>query len=108
MSYDPTEKDLHVVEPAPSGAHGIIFQLPSHRRYIPYAWLLYADINREETEVCLQFTHSTVIVRGISLKTLHDWASTSILGEVRESSPTVLTSPYPIVRRIEITEKTEE
>src|ERR1700683_4414594 len=107
MAYDPTEKDDHPATPS-TGAHGIIFHLPVCRRYIPSAWLLYSDIKREETEVHFHFTHATVIVTGINLNSLHDWVSNSILGEVRESPPSLSSSRYPIVRRIEIAEKAEE
>jgi hypothetical protein len=107
MAYDPTEKDLHPAE-ASSGAPGIIFHLPSRRRYIPYAWLLYADMNREGTEIQFHFTHSMVAVTGTDLEPLHDWVSESKLGAVRESPPSLSSSRYPIVRRIEISEKTGE
>jgi hypothetical protein len=107
MAYTTIEKHEHPADPS-AGAHGIVFHLPSQRRFIPYAWLVYAAINHEETEILFQFTHSTVIVTGTDLATLHDWASRAMLKEVRESPPSLLTSKYPIVRRIEITEKTDD
>jgi hypothetical protein len=105
MAYASSEKDNYPAEWS-DGAPGIIFHLAIRRRYIPYGWLLHVEINRDETEIQFHFTHSIVIVTGTKLETLYDWASKSKLGAVRESAPFTMTTQYPIVRRIEITDKT--
>jgi hypothetical protein len=52
-------------------AQGITFHLPSRRRFIPYSWLLYAEMNEAETELYLQYNHCVVTITGTELRVLH-------------------------------------
>jgi hypothetical protein len=84
---------------------GITFHLPSRRRFIPYSWLLYTELNRDETELHLHYTHSIVIVTGSGLHDLQEKAECFRLCSVRETSPSSLESTSRAsVTRIEITE----
>ncbi len=53
-------------------AQGITFHLPSRRRFIPYSWLLYAEMNEAETELYLQYNHCVVMIAGTELRVLHE------------------------------------
>src|ERR1700692_5054324 len=63
---------------------GISFHLPSRRRFIPYSWLLYADLNQAATELHLHHSHSVVTIAGTNLGELHEAAELCQLSVVRE------------------------
>ena len=82
---------------------GITFHLPSRRRFIPYSWLLYIEVNEAGTELHLHYTHSVVSITGTHLEELHDAMKDFRLHAVREMSPS---SPgrASSIARIEIVE----
>src|SRR5271168_545721 len=65
-------------------AQGITFHLPSRRRFIPYSWLLNAEMNRAETELYLQYSHCVVTITGTELRALHEAMEHFHLHTVRE------------------------
>jgi hypothetical protein len=85
---------------------GISFYLPSRRRFIPYSWLLYADLNEVATELYLHYSHSVVTIAGTNLQELHEAAELFQLRVVRELPSSVYEGKNPGVTRIEIAEKT--
>ena len=90
-----------------AGSHlGISFYLPSRRRFIPYAWLLYADLNQAATELYLHYSHSVVTIAGTNLEELHEAAELFQLRVVRELASTSSQGKSASVSRIEIAEKT--
>ena len=91
-------------------AQGITFHLPSRRRFIPYSWLRYSELNQSETELQLHYTHSTVTITGTNLHHLHDAVEHFQLKAVREltSSATLEKFPDATVSRIEIIEKMDD
>jgi len=91
-------------------AQGITFHLPSRRRFIPYSWLRYSELNQSETELRLHYTHSTVTITGTHLHHLHDAVEHFQLKAVRElaSSATLEKLPDATVSRIEIIEKMDD
>jgi len=85
---------------------GISFHLPSRRRFIPYSWLLYADLNQAATELYLHYSHSVVTITGTNLEELHEAAELFQLSAVRELTSSSWQGKSPSVSRIEIAEKT--
>ena len=51
---------------------GIMFWMPSRRRFIPYSWLICSEINESETEIHFHYTHALVTVSGTNLGYIHD------------------------------------
>ena len=51
---------------------GISFYLPSRRRFIPYSWLHYAELNQTAKELYLHYTHAVVTITGANLEELHE------------------------------------
>ncbi|MCE0499210.1 MAG: hypothetical protein LV481_14820 [Methylacidiphilales bacterium] len=88
-------------------AQGITFHLPSLRRFIPYSWLLCSEMNQNETELHLYYTHATVTITGTNLHFLHDAVEHFRLKAVREM-PTTANAQDTTVTRIELTEKTDD
>src|SRR5271167_1410091 len=82
---------------------GITFHLPSRRRFIPYSWLLYTEVNEAGTELYLHYTHSVVIITGIHLEELYEAMKNFQLHAVREMSPSS-SGRTASVARIEIVE----
>jgi hypothetical protein len=100
-----SEKESHKDEIYARTAQGIAFYLPSRRRFIPYVWLVYSELNKNETELQLHYTHSMVIVTGTHLRGLQDAVEHFQLRAVRELPPSSLIGERePTVTRIEITE----
>jgi hypothetical protein len=90
-----------------SGSHlGISFYLPSRRRFIPYSWLHYADLNQTATDLYLHYTHSVVTITGTNLEELHEAVELFQLRVVRELPSSSWQGKSPGVSRIEIVEKT--
>ncbi len=87
---------------------GISFGLPSRRRFIPYSWMLYAELNQAKTELYFHYSHSIVTIVGKNLGELHEAAELFQLGVVRELSMSPFDDTGPVVTRIEIAEKTSE
>lgn len=87
---------------------GISFGLPSRRRFIPYSWLLHAELNQAETELYFHYSHSVVTISGKNLRELHEAAEHFQLGVVRELPLSALDDKGPVVTRIEIAEKTSD
>jgi hypothetical protein len=87
---------------------GISFCLPSRRRFIPYSWLLYAELNQTETELYFHYSHTVVTVVGKNLGELHEAAEIFQLGVVRELPLSLFDDKGAIVTRIEIAEKSSE
>jgi hypothetical protein len=86
-------------------AQGITFHLPSRRRFIPYSWLLHAEMNEAETELYLQYNHCVVTVRGTELRALHQAMEHFHLHTVRECPSSGGSWKSATVSRIEIAEK---
>ncbi len=85
---------------------GITFFLPSRRRFIPYSWLLHADLNQKHTELQLHYTHMLVTITGLELGRLYEAVSKLQLYIVLESfSSGTVSGKDPSVSRIEISEK---
>jgi hypothetical protein len=82
---------------------GITFHLPSRCRFIPYSWLLHAELNEAGTELYLHYTHSVVIIIGTHLEELHEAVKGYQLHAVRETPPSPL-GQVCSVSRIEIAE----
>ena len=89
-------------------AHGITFHLPSRRRFIPYSWLLHAEMNRAETELYLQYSHCVVTITGTELRALHEAMELFHLHTVRECPSSGGSWKSAIVSRIEIAEKVSD
>jgi len=91
-------------------AQGTTFHLPSRRRFIPYSWLRYSELNQSETELQLHYTHSVVTITGTHLHHLHDAVEHFQLKAVRELALPAMPGKFPdaTVSRIEITEKTDD
>jgi hypothetical protein len=88
-----------------SGSHlGISFYLPSRRRFIPYSWLHYADLNQASTELYLHYTHAVVTITGRNLEELHEAVEHFQLRAVRELPSSSWQGQSPMVSRIEIAE----
>jgi hypothetical protein len=99
-----TEKACYQSDPT-RVAQGITFHLPLRRRFIPYTWLLHAELNQSETEFHLHYTHSVVTMTGTSLGALHDALEQFHLHTVRELPPSHWGERVMSLSRIEIVEK---
>jgi hypothetical protein len=82
---------------------GITFHLPSRRRFIPYSWLLYTEVNEAGTKLHLHYTHSVVTITGNHLEALHEATKNFQLHLVREMPPST-SGGRSSVTRIEIVE----
>ncbi len=89
-------------------AQGITFHLPSRRRFIPYSWLLYAEMNEAETELYLQYNHCVVTITGTALRALSDALEHFHLHTVRECPSPGGSWKSATVSRIEIAEKVSD
>ena len=89
-------------------AQGITFHLPSRRRFIPYSWLLYAEMNEAGTELYLQYNHCVVTITGTALGTLSDALEHFHLHTVREFPSSGGSRKSATVSRIEIAEKVSD
>jgi hypothetical protein len=88
---------------------GIMFCLPSRRRFIPYSWLICSELNERETEVHFHYTHALVTVTGTNLGYIHEMVVRYELYALREMTPLASArATDPTVRRIEITEKASD
>ena len=88
---------------------GIMFWMPSRRRFIPYSWLICSEINESETEIHFHYTHALVAVTGTNLGYIHDMVVRYELYALREMTPLASAiATDPTVRRIEITEKASD
>ena len=88
---------------------GIMFWMPSRRRFIPYSWLICSEINESETEIHFHYTHALVTVTGSNLGYIHDMVVRYELYALRELTPVASAkTDEPTVRRIEITEKASD
>jgi hypothetical protein len=101
IESEPYPHDFH------DGSIGVTFHLPARRRFIPNCWLLYAELNEQETELQAHYTHSLVTIEGRNLHHLLDRMSRFGVSWVREM-PVTNTVSNLAVTRIEITEKTPE
>jgi len=89
-------------------AQGITFHLPSRRRFIPYSWLLYAEMNEAETELYLQYNHCVVTITGTELRVLHEAMEHFHLHTVREFPSSGGSRKSATINRIEIVEKVSD
>jgi hypothetical protein len=89
-------------------AQGITFNLPSRRRFIPYSWLLHAEMNQAETELYLQYSHCVVTITGTALRALHEAMEQFHLHTVRECPSSGGSWKSATVSRIEIAEKVSD
>ena len=89
-------------------AQGITFHLPSRRRFIPYSWLLNAEMNEAETELYLQYNHCVVTITGTELRVLHEAMEHFHLHTVRECPTSGSSWKSTTVSRIEIAEKVSD
>jgi len=89
-------------------AQGITFHLPLRRRFIPYSWLLHAEMNRAETELHLQYSHCVVTITGTELRALHEAMEHFHLHTVRECPSSGSSWKSATVSRIEIAEKVSD
>jgi len=87
---------------------GITFHLPSRRRFIPYSWLLHAEMNHSETELYLQYNHCVVTITGKELRALHDALKHFHLHTVREYPSSGSSWKSVTVSRVEIIEKVSD
>ena len=88
---------------------GIMFWMPSRRRFIPYSWLICSEINERETEIHFHYTHALVTVTGTNLGYIHDMVVRYELYALRELTPVASAkADEQTVRRIEITEKASD
>ena len=88
---------------------GIMFWMPSRRRFIPYSWLICSEINGSETEIHFHYTHAVVTVTGTNLGYIHEMVVRYELYALREVAPPTSVNPNdPTVRRIEINEKVSD
>ncbi len=83
---------------------GITFHLPTYRRFVPYPWLLYSEMNKEETQITLYYTHCIVSVKGRCLKSVHERIEKFELCWVSEGIPSNISDSDPAIFRIEISE----
>jgi hypothetical protein len=95
---EPSSYDYH------ENSVGIIFHLATRRRFIPNAWLTYAELNRNATEIAVHYTHCIVAVEGANLGHLHELIGKFGLSWVREL-PRMPGLIDATVTRIEITEE---
>lgn len=106
-SHALSQEDPCFVGEATGASLGITFHLPSRSRFIPYCWLLYTELNLDETEFHLHYTHSVVVLTGHHLKPLQEAVERFQLRLVREKSlPSLDETMDKIlsVTRIEITD----
>jgi hypothetical protein len=89
-------------------AQGITFHLPSRRRFIPYSWLLHAEMNQAETELYLQYSHCVVTITCTALRALHEAMEHFHLHTVRECPSSGSSWKSATVSRIEIAEKVSD
>jgi hypothetical protein len=89
-------------------AHGITFHLPSRRWFIPYSWLLHAELNQNATELQLHYSHTVVTITGTKLRELLIAVEDFKLKAVQERSQAVSSGNLPTVSRIEIAEKLDD
>ena len=89
-------------------AQGITFHLPSRRRFIPYSWLLHAEMNQAETELYLQYSHCVVTITGTELRALYEAMEHFRLHTVRECPLSGSSWKSAAVSRIEIAEKVSD
>ena len=88
---------------------GILFWMPSRRRFIPYSWLICSEINQSETEIHFHYAQALVTVTGTNLGYIHDMVVRYELYALRELTPVASAKDdEPTVRRIEITEKASD
>lgn len=83
---------------------GVTFHLPTYRRFIPYPWLLYSELNEEETQITVYYTHCVVSVQGRCLKAIHERIEKLELLWVSEGIPSIISDSDPAIFRIEISE----
>jgi hypothetical protein len=84
---------------------GILFYLPSRRRFIPYSWLLHVECNRDETELQFRYTHAIVTVTGRNLAYVHEAVIRFYLYSLRETPPSASARfTETTITRIEIAE----
>jgi hypothetical protein len=104
-----SETETHKHEIYAQTGHGIAFLLPSRRRFIPYVWLLFSELNKDNTELRLHYTHAVVVIVGTRLLKLQEAVENFKLRMVRELPPSSLIGEYdPTVTRIEINEKIDD
>ncbi len=100
----PLAEDYSYFATTPSHT-GILFYLPSRARFIPYAWLLHAEVNRDETELTLYYTQCVVTIQGKQLvevlKALQDYH----LNYVQEMPLEATKERRSYISRIDIVEK---
>jgi hypothetical protein len=91
-------------------ARGITFLLPSRRWFIPYSWLLHAELNQNATELQLHYSHAVVTITGTKLHELHNAVEDFRLTAVQELPQAVSPGTFPAatVSRIEIAEKLDD
>jgi hypothetical protein len=73
---------------------GIMFWMPSRRRFIPYSWLICSETNESETEIHFHYTHALVTVTGTNLGYIHDMVVRYELYALRELTPVTVTSAW--------------
>lgn len=107
MTLPQISAELHAYSTGQRGAVcGITFHLPSRSRFIPYSWLLYAELNEAHTELSLYYTHAVVTISGTHLIRVLECTEGFELTDVREvAPPSSTTSKIPAVTQIEIVEK---
>jgi hypothetical protein len=88
--------------------HGITFLLPSRRWFIPYSWLLHAELNQNGTELQLHYSHAVVTITGTKLRELLIAVEDFKLKAVQELAQAVSQANLPAVSRIEIAEKLDD
>ena len=89
-------------------AHGITFHLPSRRWFIPYSWLLHAELNQNATELQLHYSHTVVTITGTKLRELLIAVEDFKLKAVQELPQAITSGNLPTVSRIEIAEKLDD
>ena len=97
----PQEAPCFIIE-ATGASLGVAFHLPSRQRFIPYSWLLFTELNRDQTELHLHFTHSVVSLTGHHLHPLQEAVERFQLRLVRESSSSWEPIERTSLTRIEI------
>jgi hypothetical protein len=102
------QEDPSFLAEATGPSLGIAFNLPSRRRFIPYCWLLYTELNQDETELHLHYTHSVVTLTGHRLGPLQEEVERFQLRTVREKVSSFETTERTSVSRIEITENASQ
>ena len=84
---------------------GTTFYFPSRRRFIPYSWLLFSELNNDATELNFHYTHSIVTITGSRLRPVQEAVERFVLRWVRERSQSFSgENPGATVTRIEIAE----